>query len=300
MNPAKYRSLFSRSKEQDQSQVFAFFPPDTDRLTGERDFNAPWIKLGENTLEGREAWDFTSDKYRKKYPQPCPKLRNYLQYTFVRLKDLEQNEPGRFFVESHDRLWICFNTGLQDRHSADLYAIFEQHQERRPEAQRTERPDWIYRGSVTAREHAYRSHFGMQHPELVWYSVDSRDYIFDLSFTIDHEIFDHIFDRAKERSGFPEDATDESVRNYLRGTIENLLPKIKRNYKTAIPIYYVEEKRMQLLLPFVSSGGKEIACFLVQRNDQHRCYSIKTVLDMDQAFFAARLITRPDREWLNP
>jgi hypothetical protein len=29
-------------------------------------------------------------------------------------------------------------------------------------------------------------------------------------------------------------------------------------------------------------------------------YKIKTVLDMDQAYFAARLITRPDKEWLNP
>jgi hypothetical protein len=137
-------------------------------------------------------------------------------------------------------------------------------------------------------------------PELAWYSLDSRDFVFNISYTIDVDIYDHMFDRAKERSGFPQDATDESVRNYLRGTIENLLPKIRRNYKTAIPMYYIEERRMQLLLPFASYSGRDTACLLVQRDDTNKCYSIKTVLDMDQAFFAARLITRPDKEWLNP
>jgi len=109
-----------------------------------------------------------------------------------------------------------------------------------------------------------------------------------------------MFERAKDRSGFPADATDESVRNYLRGAIENLVPKIRRNYKTAIPVYYVEEKRMQLLLPFHSSNGRDVSCFLVERDDTNRVYKIRTILDMDQAYFAARLITRPDKEWLNP
>ena len=68
----------------------------------------------------------------------------------------------------------------------------------------------------------------------------------------------------------------------------------------AIPMYFVEEQRMQLLLPFHSSNGRDISCFLVERDDQNRCYKIKTILDMDQAYFSARLITRPDKEWLNP
>jgi len=117
---------------------------------------------------------------------------------------------------------------------------------------------------------------------------------------IDADVFDHMFERAKERSGLPPAASDESVRNYLKGAIENLIPKIKRNYKTAIPMYYIEEKRMQLLLPFHSTNGRDISCFLVERDDANGVYKIKTILDMDQAYFAARLITRPDKEWLNP
>lgn len=308
MQVENYRTLFSRYKEQPVGEVFAFFPPFRDPLTAINDFNAAFKKIAEKTLEGQDAWEFTSPKFKAKYPYPAPKLRNYLAYTFIRLRDLEIQEPGVFFLETLDHQWSCFNTGLQDRHSADLYAIFEKYHERTNDAAKgagpapthVPRPDWVYRGSVTSRESAYRNHFGTKTPKLAWYSSDSRDYIFNTSYTIDVDIFDHMFDRAKERSGFGEDASDESVRIYLRGAIENLLPKIRRNYKTAIPMYYVEEKRMQLLLPFHSSNGRDIACFLVERDDTNACYKIKTVLDMDQAFFAARLLTRPDREWLNP
>ncbi len=75
---------------------------------------------------------------------------------------------------------------------------------------------------------------------------------------------------CKLRAGLP-NAPDETVRIYLRGALELLIPKIKRNYKVAIPVYYVEEKRMQMLLPFVSaSDSNDISCFLVERDDTNR------------------------------
>jgi hypothetical protein len=58
---------------------------------------------------------------------------------------------------------------------------------------------------------------------------------------------------------------------------------------------------MQLLLPFISaSDSNDVSCFLEQRDDVNKCYGIKTIFDLDQAYFSARLITRPDRDWLNP
>jgi hypothetical protein len=87
----------------------------------------------------------------------------------------------------------------------------------------------------------------------------------------------------------------------VQATLENLVPKIRRNYKIAIPVWYVEEKRMQLLLPFVSaSNSNDVSCFLVDRDDPMKGYRLKTIFDLDQAYFSARLITRPDKEWLDP
>ena len=87
-------------------------------------------------------------------------------------------------------------------------------------------------------------------------------------------------------------APDDVVRTYLRGALEGLIPKIRRNYKVAIPVWYVEEKRMQLLLPFVSaSDTNDISCFLVERDDANRSYRIKDHLRPGSSpIFAARLI----------
>jgi Domain of unknown function (DUF3825) len=57
---------------------------------------------------------------------------------------------------------------------------------------------------------------------------------------------------------------------------------------------------MQLLLPFFPASGSDISCFLVERDDAASTYHLKTIFDLDQAYFSARLITRPDKDWLNP
>ena len=300
MDVAKYHTLFKLYKDEAIGEVFAHFHPDKDPLTQSLDFSAPFKKIAAKTFEGAPSWDFTLPRFQNKYNDKPPKLRNYLRYTFIRLRDLEVADPGKYFVVSDDNRWVSFNSGLQDKHSADLFCVFQKYQPFAGAQQAKLAADWVYRGTVTSRENAYRDHFGTKLPRLAWYSDDSRDYVFNINYHIDTDVFDHMFERAKDRSGFPPDASDESVRNYLRGAIENLIPKIRRNYKTAIPVYYVEERRMQLLLPFHSSNGRDVACFLVERDDQNQCYKIKTILDMDQAYFAARLITRPDKEWLNP
>lgn len=300
MNVGKYRSLYSNRKDQDIVEVFAHLHPLRNQLTGELDFDAPFTTLAEKTSDGKDAWYFTNVKFENRYRNKPPKLRNYLNYTFNRLRELELRDPGKYFVASGDDQWVCFNTGLQDRHASDLYAIFARYKVRIDQPDAKAAADWVYQGTATSREQAYHQHFARVVPDLAWYSNDSRDFIFNTQYGLDTEVFDHMFERAKERSGFGPDATDESVRNYLRGSLENLIPKIRRNYKTAIPMYYVEEQRMQLLLPFMSSNGRDVACFLVDRDDTNRCYHIKTILDIDQAYFAARLLTRPDKEWLNP
>jgi hypothetical protein len=191
---------------------------------------------------------------------------------------------------------------LQNSFGADLLATFQRYKPRSDSSSVHEaRPDWVYKGCHPSNHWQYRNLFGTRIPKIAWYSKDSRDYVFNTSYGLDKEAFDHLFERAKQRAGLP-NAPDEVIRNYLRGAIENLVPKIERNYKIAIPVYYVEEKRMQLLLPFFSARGDpgDVSSFLVEREDENHCYRLKTIFDLDQAYFSARLITRPDKDWLNP
>ncbi len=224
---------------------------------------------------------------------------NYLNYTFKRLLELEKISPGKHFVYSNDKQWVAFNTGLQNVHGSDLLATFERYKSR-PGLPARPSPEWVFKGCYTPTDRFYRDKFGKNFAEIASYCKDSRDYIFDTTYHLERDVFDHLFERAKERAGLP-NAPDEVVRNYLRGALENLIPKICRNYKIAIPVYFVEEKRMQLLLPFVSaSNASDVSCFLVDRNDDTKTYQLKTIYDLDQAYFSARLITRPNKDWLNP
>jgi hypothetical protein len=298
-----YESLFCLYAAQRPEIVFAhFYPPRRDVAIGPPDFDAPFKEIAKSSLDGFDSWTFQQAKFRAKHAYSLvPKLKNYLNYTFVRLVTLEQESPGDYFLVTADQNWTCFNTGLQNSYGADLLAIFQRY---RPKANSQSgygiRSDWVFKGCHTPSDRQYRGVFGTRSPKIAWYSRDSRDYVFDTSYGLDKDAFDHLFERAKDRAGLP-NAPDEVIRNYLRGAIENLIPKIMRNYKIAIPVYYVEEKRMQLLLPFVAANdSNDVSCFLVEREDANRCYRVKTIYDLDQAYFSARLITRPDRDWLNP
>jgi len=293
-----YESLFKLYRDQPLESVFAHFYPFKSSPTAAPDYDEPFRAIARVTVDGYDAWEFQQPRFKAKYTAAVPKLKNYLNYTFMRLLALEQDALGKHFLLSSDNQWICFNTGLQNSHAVDLIAIFQKYFPREGDSQ--VRPDWVYKGCFASNEGYYRQRFGTVVPEIAWYSLDSRDFVFDTSYSLDKDSFDHLFERAKERSGLS-NASDEVVRNYLRGAIENIVPKIRRNYKVAIPVYYVEEKRMQLLLPFASaSSAEEVSCFLVERNDTTKSYDLKTIFDLDQAYFAARLITRPDKEWLNP
>ena len=289
-----YQSLFKMHREQDLGAVFAHFYA----ING--DYNEAFAIVGRQTVDGIDAWSFQQQRFKDKYAhQGLPKLRNYLNYTFKRLLELDGQDPGKYFVFSVDGNWASFNTGLQNAHGSDLLAVFEKY---RPNIQATGRPatDWVFKGCYTPGDASFQSHFGRACPDIAWYSTDSRDFVFDTSYGLERDVFDHLFERAKERAGLP-NVPDEVVRNYLRGALENLIPKIRRNYKVAIPVYYVEEKRMQLLLPFNSaSNANDVSCFLIDRDDDLKTYRLKTIFDLDHAYFSARLITRPDKDWLNP
>lgn len=297
-----YTSLFKQYRDQPAECIFAHFYP-VRGGAGAPDYDEPWKAIARDSLDGYDSWTFQQARFRAKHSYSAvPKLKNYLNYTFVRLVTLElETTTETHFLLSADQNWICFNTGLQNSFGADILATFQRYKPK-PNSHSSQevRPDWVYKGCHPSNHWQYRRLFGVRMPQIAWYSKDSKDYVFDTSYQLDKEAFDHLFERAKERAGLP-NASDEVVRNYLRGAIENLVPKIKRNYKIAIPVYYVEEKRMQLLLPFVSaSDSNDVSCFLVEREDANRCYRLKTIFDLDQAYFSARLITRPDRDWLNP
>ncbi len=85
--------------------------------------------------------------------------------------------------------------------------------------------------------------------------------------------------------------------NLLQGTINDAKKRVKRNYKTAIPQYY--NGKLQLLLPLClqSKGIADLALVVEKENSIYRA---STILTLDMAINNARLIAKPDDEWLRP
>ena len=111
--------------------------------------------------------------------------------------------------------------------------------------------------------------------------------------------YDHLFQDNQDR--LPEVLRDSKTLaiSAIQGSIGLLKEKIIRNYKIAIPHWY--KGRIQLLLPLNLTSDSEADLALVAEKDSTgNIYRIVTALTMDMAYMDARLITRPDRDWLNP
>lgn len=278
--PTNYVSLVRRYKDQPAAEVFAHFGYRGDQGEG---WETPYEKLAR--MAKVEEWDFHRSQF-KRSGQAYPILTSYLNYTFVRLQELDR------ISYSADDSRTCFNTGLQTPNEKDIFATFF----RNRFAPERDQPTWTLFGFFDSYSEKLADFRPL--PEIAGYVEDPADLVFDTSYEFEIN-FDHIFDQSKDR--LPEILRDNRTLaiSAIQGSVQLLTQKIIRNYKIAIPHWH--EGRMQLLLPLNLTSENEADLALVADKDRARhIYRIRTVLTMDMAYVDARLITRPDREWLNP
>jgi hypothetical protein len=81
----------------------------------------------------------------------------------------------------------------------------------------------------------------------------------------------------------------------LNGAIDTMKKRVSCNYKLAIPQYY--DGQIQLLLPLclMSDNKPDVAIAVTKINNR---YQGKTCLTLDMAYNNARLIAKPDNNWL--
>jgi hypothetical protein len=75
---------------------------------------------------------------------------------------------------------------------------------------------------------------------------------------------------------------------------------LRWNYKTAIPQYTPRQKRIDLLLPLCLVNDRDVDLALVVENCGNGNCLGHTVLPLDWAYNNARLVCRPDSDWLTP
>lgn len=241
-------------------------------------------------LAAPEDWEYhheTPDPSRPPPTIPHPALVSYLRYTFKRL-----HEEGKI-VESEGR--AAFNTGLATPLQEEIFAFLEPNQ--RTDAQRWFLPTFC-------PESDRRLVVFRDLPKRAEYFENPADLLFDPRRPFRKNL-SHIIEENRDR--FPEpyrsDPEPHRLRIALDGAIDHAMKRVRHNYKTAVPQYYwprgAARGQLQLLLPLCLTTTTEVDVALtVQRHGE--VYIASTVLTLEMAYNNARLIARPDSEWLSP
>ncbi|WP_172623324.1 DUF3825 domain-containing protein [Arabiibacter massiliensis] len=286
----------------------------------------PWDELLGQLAEAAlpEPWDFGGpDEHGHRFSI----LNSYLRTTFYRLE-----AEGKIRV-AEDRSFAAFNTGLVDSRFDDICACFE------PGFGTFEWRfvGFAASGSRALKKRVIRSFNPL--PQPARYFDRLEDLLFDLDRALvidyDHILLDNIgrlplafldseldgsaeasklvraLDAAgpDEREGLLEELADvvdtdsrlfRRLRNRMEDAVDIARRRVRWNFKTAIPSYYPRANAMSLLLPLSLIDDAHVDAALVVQLTESGNYQGQTILTMEQAYKHARVICRPDSDWLTP
>lgn len=227
-----------------------------------------------------EDWNY----YNTDTEHERPILFNYIRYTYNRVAEEKKINLSEYGDST------CFNTGLVTPNQEPVYASFEIN--RREGAYQP----WFFKGWYRGGQWEL-NRFG-QLPDLAHYFDDPAVLVFDTRKELRVNIEHIINETPRER--FPEiynSMTDHMVQIALEGSISDAKERVRRSYKAAIPQYY--RGQVQLLLPLCLMNPQQADLALVV--EIHRdFYRATTCLTLDMAYNNARLLAKPDRDWLKP
>jgi len=318
-----------RFEEKGKVKFAAFYP----KKYGDWDYLFDWAFLGHlpnaltelKTLALKERWRFKNSPQDQEHPFPI--LFSYLVHTFGRL-----HAEQKIMVNKEQSL-AAFNTGLVDNRYEAIFALFEPNKEHN-------RSPWKLKGFCISGEDENGQKLVRNFnplPATAHYFDDIRDLLYDVRAGAPegigrrHIIIQNIRRfpgqfiedhcppgfTSQETSGMTDDqrnsyftelgravdADDRTYRAYknrLKDAIDLSIKRIRWNFKTAIPQYYPRVRKLNLLLPICLVSDDRVDMALAVEKTESGNYLAHTILPLNWAYKNARLICRPDSDWLIP
>jgi len=211
-----------------------------------------------------------------------PVLHNYIFHYFSKVYD--DNLIVYAEKPNGDKI-ACFNTGLLTPHFDDIYAYFEEN--------KTGRQDWFLASFLNSSSHKL-STFDIL-PDIVKFFNSIDDLFYDTSLELrinaEHIVNDNFERFPQTLKQFPKPV----LINMIEGALKSTNKRIRRNYKTAVPQFFNNQIQFLIPLPLTSILKPDIV-ITVYKREQH--YYGATCLTMDMAYNNARLLVKPESDWL--
>lgn len=210
-------------------------------------------------------------------------LRNYVKYTFLQLRQEGKLAQG---VNQDGDAVTAFNTGLVTPRQQEIYALFRKQRE-------DALTEWLFTDWVRDADNRIGGVFDRR-PQLATYWTDTRDLFFDPSLPLildtEHFVRDNLerYPVMFQQSPMLAVAATNAAKDLA-------IARARRNYKTAVPMSHKHEIQLLLPLSLDGSGTAQLALLIRRVGNE---YLGETVLTLAQALNNARLLAKPDRDWL--
>lgn len=197
-------------------------------------------------------------------------LANYLVKTYDKLSSEKNIIIGKNYA--------LFNTGLFTKHYDSIYTY--------QSGKEIQFLTGYELSGIGVDERPERANY-FEHPELL---------LFDWHYKIDVH-YPHILEDKENQKRFPKEVLEsKNITNNFDGAIDKMKKKVSANYKLAIPQYF--EGKIQLLLPLCLADDNipDMALVVTKVGNVYRGH---TCLTLDMAYNNARLIAKPESNWLS-
>lgn len=259
---------------------------------GEENEKEEIINIDESLLENlynrliyKENWE--KDRYYQ--------LREYIKRIIQKVdRDIKNNYINGYIVGKNKDI-ICINSGLMDKYLNDIYLV-------RNKAENTIT-------IVDAKVYLVNLGFEMQDiiemPTTIKFYKDAKELIFSgniREFDLENtNRLNHIIEERRHR--FPEkyrDLKSDVLCSKIRASITTAIKMSEHDYKYFIPMYNFQRDMIQFLVPIYLDNGIDEKPEVVAIIDNiNSFYSINTIISLEDAYNNARLICKPDTNWLS-
>lgn len=224
----------------------------------------------------KEIWSFNND-------DPNCILDKYIKGTFKQCYKQDK------ILYSDDNQYCCFNTGLLTPNGHDIVALFVKNN-------KSDAQEWFLKSFRNVTEREFMDHFKCT-PQLAEYTSNYEELYFNpnygLSVNTDH-ILDDNWDRISEQVPL----SKSIVKQLLVGVIEETKRKIKRNMRLVIPQFYKNQIMYLMPINIPIDDNTIITMALAVELTKSKQYRANTIFTKEMAYEKARLLMKPESNWL--